>query len=173
MRGLLSNRRAGHDAARNPMIRVGPVTCADTRVEQVLLTGHRPERALLSVQRAEVRVDEPGIVARGLRGWAAMSRSRRVAPPKGLEVKTVGSRDEFVLLSWPSPSTEPVDDELTPAERDVLSLVVSGASNAAIARHRGTSVRTVANQMARLLTKLNAGSRYELIQRFGGASEKT
>ena len=30
-----------------------------------------------------------------------MNRSRRIAPPKALEVETVGGLDEFVLLSWP------------------------------------------------------------------------
>lgn len=102
-----------------------------------------------------------------------MSRSRRVEPPKGLEVKQVGSRDEFVLLSWPTPARAPPGDELlTPAEHEVLALVVTGATNAQVARARGTSVRTVANQMARLFDKLGAGSRYELIQRFGGARAK-
>lgn len=101
-----------------------------------------------------------------------MSRSRRVEPPKGLEVKQVGSLDEFVLLSWPTPRASPGDELLTPAEREVLALVVTGASNAQVARARGTSVRTVANQMARLFDKLGAGSRYELIQRFGGARAK-
>ncbi len=101
-----------------------------------------------------------------------MSRSRRVAPPKALEVETVGGLDEFVLLSWPV-ATEARLEALTRAEREVLALVVTGASNAQVARQRGTSVRTVANQMARLLQKLNAGSRYELVRRFGGGHAPT
>lgn len=100
-----------------------------------------------------------------------MSRPRSAAPPKALEVELIGSIDEFVLISWPVAKEGQVD-ALTPSERDVLSQVVLGASNAQIARRRGTSVRTVANQMSRLLEKLGAGSRYELIRRFGGASAK-
>jgi DNA-binding NarL/FixJ family response regulator len=44
----------------------------------------------------------------------------------------------------------------------VCQLLLSGASNAEIARLRRTSVRTVANQVAAILKKLGAGSRTEL-----------
>ncbi|MBX7195259.1 MAG: helix-turn-helix transcriptional regulator, partial [Sandaracinaceae bacterium] len=51
---------------------------------------------------------------------------------------------------------------LTPAEHDVLELVMRGATNAEIGRARGRAERTVANQVASLLRKLEAGSRTEL-----------
>lgn len=51
---------------------------------------------------------------------------------------------------------------LTAAEREVAALAAAGLGNAAIARCRGTSERTVANQMAAILRKLKVGSRYEL-----------
>lgn len=51
---------------------------------------------------------------------------------------------------------------LTPAERDVLSLVNLGWTNGAIAQSRGRSERTVANQVASLLRKLNTPSRRAL-----------
>jgi DNA-binding NarL/FixJ family response regulator len=43
----------------------------------------------------------------------------------------------------------------------VLELI-AGASHRAIAHARGTSVRTVANQVASILRKLNVGSRVDL-----------
>lgn len=52
--------------------------------------------------------------------------------------------------------------ELTPVEREVATLAAAGLSNAGIGRCRGTSERTVANQMASILRKLRVGSRYEL-----------
>jgi DNA-binding CsgD family transcriptional regulator len=58
-----------------------------------------------------------------------------------------------------------VDDStagLTGAERAVLELAVLGHSNVEIARRRGSSVRTVANQLASVYGKLNVGSRREL-----------
>lgn len=135
-------------------------------VEQVLLTPQWPERPLLT------RSWKDGWIARGARFAirAGMSRSR-VPPPKALEVEHVGAHGEFVLISWPVNLAAKLEP-LTPSERDVLLQVVLGATNAQIARRRGTSPRTVANQMARLLEKLEAGSRYELIRRFGGSRAK-
>ncbi|MBE2254514.1 MAG: helix-turn-helix transcriptional regulator [Myxococcus sp.] len=71
----------------------------------------------------------------------------------------------FAVVSEPGPEAAPA---LTAAERDVMALVLAGKSNAAIARHRGTSVRTVANQVASLFRKLKVGSRAELAAKVGG-----
>lgn len=60
------------------------------------------------------------------------------------------------------------EKQLSEAERFVLQLVVAGKSNAEIAEARGTSARTVANQVASLLRKLGARSRYDLIGRVSG-----
>lgn len=54
---------------------------------------------------------------------------------------------------------------LTPAEHDVLELVVRGHDNRQIALLRGSSVRTVANQVAALLRKLEVDSRCGLAAR--------
>jgi DNA-binding CsgD family transcriptional regulator len=51
---------------------------------------------------------------------------------------------------------------LTPAEREVAALAAAGLSNQAIATCTGKAVRTVANQMASILSKLHVGSRYNL-----------
>lgn len=55
---------------------------------------------------------------------------------------------------------------LTAAEREVATLVVAGLSNAAIAARRHTSVRTVANQLRTIFTKLAIGSRRQLCSRY-------
>jgi DNA-binding NarL/FixJ family response regulator len=55
---------------------------------------------------------------------------------------------------------------LTAAEQAVATLVIEGLSNAAIAAHRSTSVRTVANQLRSIYAKLNVGSRRQLCSRF-------
>jgi DNA-binding CsgD family transcriptional regulator len=54
---------------------------------------------------------------------------------------------------------------LSPAEREVAVLAVAGLSNLAIARCRGKAVRTIANQMASVLSKLRVGSRHDLAER--------
>ncbi len=67
----------------------------------------------------------------------------------------------YAVLSF---STEAgrVPDALTPAEREVLRALLSCRSNLQIARERGTSIRTVANQVQALFRKLGVGSRAEL-----------
>jgi len=54
-------------------------------------------------------------------------------------------------------------EELTSAERDVAHSVFLGLSDAAIAHARGTSARTVANQIRSIFRKLSIHSRSELI----------
>ncbi len=52
---------------------------------------------------------------------------------------------------------------LTAAERDVLELLQHGLSNAQIAQIRSRSVRTIANQVASLLSKTNSHTRRALL----------
>ena len=51
---------------------------------------------------------------------------------------------------------------LTRAELEVARSIVQGESNAAIAHSRGTSVRTVANQVASILQRLGVASRAQV-----------
>ncbi len=57
---------------------------------------------------------------------------------------------------------------LTPAEREVAELLRLGLTNAEIARRRGRSPRTVANQIASLMRKLSADSRLQVVLRMSG-----
>ena len=87
------------------------------------------------------------------------------APPATLVAYRLDiNGEEIVLFSWGS---ETADATLSPAEEDVLRLLAEGQSNQAIATARGTSVRTVANQVAGLMRKLGASSRFEIVGRLG------
>ncbi len=55
-------------------------------------------------------------------------------------------------------------ERLTSAERAIAQLVAQGCKNDEIARLRGTSPRTVANQLAALYQKLGVGSRMEMVR---------
>jgi DNA-binding CsgD family transcriptional regulator len=68
----------------------------------------------------------------------------------------------LVYISAPVASVERFA-ALTPAERSVAFLAASGATHAEIAKARGSSPRTVANQLARIYRKLGVGSRVELV----------
>ena len=95
-----------------------------------------------------------------------MSRGKRMEPPPGLTAERLD--DDIVVFSWDVAHPPP---QLTSAERAVLARVVRGESNQAIAAARKTSVRTIANQVASLLRKTGAASRFDLIRRFGGMSD--
>ena len=67
--------------------------------------------------------------------------------------------EELLVLSVPLAA--PKCSTLTKAERRVARELVRGRSNAQIAAAHGTSVRTVANQVAAILRRTGAGSRSE------------
>jgi DNA-binding NarL/FixJ family response regulator len=70
---------------------------------------------------------------------------------------------ELFLLGTPS-LADCLPDDLTRAEKDVAALVLEGMSNREIAKVRGTSVRTIANQVAAIFRKLKVTARVELSQ---------
>lgn len=72
-----------------------------------------------------------------------------------------GQRHAVIAIDEPPPP----EGALTAAELAVLALVRKGLSNAEIAAARGRSVRTVANQVASLLRKLEMSSRTEVAVR--------
>lgn len=110
-----------------------------------------------------------------------MVRSRRsrveISAPAGLSASRIaGLSGDVVLFSWDVNAAEaaPPSDaihRLSASEHEVLVKVVAGATNREIARARGVSERTIANQMASLLRKLDATSRFELIHRYAGKVE--
>ena len=69
--------------------------------------------------------------------------------------------DHYAVLSFPVRAAS-LPDSLSPCERDVLCAVVRGDSNREIAERRGTSERTVANQVQAIFRKLGVHSRCEL-----------
>jgi DNA-binding NarL/FixJ family response regulator len=74
----------------------------------------------------------------------------------------VAGHDVFVV-SLPS-LAECLPEDLTMAERDVAALLLEGLSNRAVASLRGTSVRTIANQVGAIFRKLRVNGRVELGQ---------
>jgi DNA-binding NarL/FixJ family response regulator len=61
-----------------------------------------------------------------------------------------------------------MDELLTPREREVLSLIVSGQSNGAIAGRLVISEGTVKSHVKQILRKLGAVNRSEAIARYLG-----
>jgi DNA-binding NarL/FixJ family response regulator len=71
---------------------------------------------------------------------------------------------ELRVLSLPVVAAR--ETGLSPAELSVALAIAGGASNREIARRRGTSVRTVANQVASILRRLGLDSRVQVALRF-------
>jgi DNA-binding CsgD family transcriptional regulator len=92
----------------------------------------------------------------------------QLPPPRGLRVKrTVIGGEDVLLLSFPlDPIALPPG--LTEVEREIVLEVARGASNADIARARGRSARTIANQLASIYGKLGVSGRAELVARLRG-----
>jgi DNA-binding CsgD family transcriptional regulator len=129
----------------------------------------RPMRALtrgeLDVVTDAARGLSAKLIAYG-HGISAPRVSQRLA--SAAAKLGLASRVELVrlaaLLCHPTRPTLS-DAALTAAEREVLDLVRAGFSNAEIARHRNRSVRTIANQVARLLEKSGSPTRRALVTR--------
>ena len=73
------------------------------------------------------------------------------------------SDSTLLLLSVPGSGAVRIRS-LPPAEREVAEAVLRGLSNAEIARQRGTSLKTVANQLARLFERFDVHSRAALVR---------
>lgn len=73
-----------------------------------------------------------------------------------------GMVDAAKTPAAPRPAPRPVNEILTPRERDTVRLVAQGLSNKEIARHLGVSVTTVRTHLNRVYDKLGSPSRVEL-----------
>lgn len=91
-----------------------------------------------------------------------MSNPPETPVTRRLRVWTIDPGDGVVAVVS-APARPAVSLELTRAERDIVDGIARGERNRAIARRRGTSERTVANQIAALFAKLGVVSRAELL----------
>lgn len=97
-----------------------------------------------------------------------------VAAPDDLVAWRLDAGGEaFALLEWRGPALRapPLGPALSPAEEAVALLAARGRSNREIAALRGTSARTVANQLARVFAKLGVGSRAGLCALLSASGE--
>jgi DNA-binding NarL/FixJ family response regulator len=90
---------------------------------------------------------------------------RVVAAGEALLAPSVTRRVIAEFARWPEPS-RPIArelDDLTGREREVLGLVAGGLSNSEIADHLHLSLATVKTHVGRLLAKLDARDRAQLV----------
>ena len=87
--------------------------------------------------------------------------------PGGLRTRLVEAsvQGERLLVGSHPAVDERQLERLTPAEREVADALLAGSTSAHVAEQRGTSERTVANQIASIFDKLGVASRVELAAR--------
>lgn len=102
-----------------------------------------------------------------MRGQFAALTSTLASLPVGgaAEVVRVGDVDVVV-----EPKAMPQLAGLTTIELEIARAVASGATDSEIAKQRGTSTRTVSNQLGRLYRKLGLESRAELATRLASTN---
>jgi DNA-binding CsgD family transcriptional regulator len=92
-------------------------------------------------------------------------RGRHARNIKIFDVRVAG--EDLVVISLPSGLPTKVRG-LTRAEHEVARATIAGDSTVTIARRRGRSPRTIANQLASIYRKLGVSSRAELAARLFG-----
>lgn len=97
----------------------------------------------------------------GARAWAVRAEDGGATIDGGASDDFAGA---FVIVSLPLGAGQ-WQRQLTEAERDIAQQILLGESNKRIAERRGTSARTVANQIAGIYQKLGIASRAELAAR--------
>jgi DNA-binding NarL/FixJ family response regulator len=106
-------------------------------------------------------------LARRARRLLLLRTMTQPAIPSGLRAHRIALANggEVVLFTFPISEPWRAGGPLTAAERGVVRAVLTGCTNTEIARTRGTSARTVANQIASAFRKLGVASRGQLAAR--------
>lgn len=124
----------------------------------------RVRELLASVKRKlMLRSDAPLVFLFGVSERGDAFPEPHVPPPDGMKATIEGDAPgERLILRYRCPTWR-LPQALSAAERSVVLDLLDGASRRDIALSRGTSPRTVANQMASIFRKLRVGLRVELL----------
>jgi DNA-binding NarL/FixJ family response regulator len=102
-----------------------------------------------------IKIDDPVLADRLAALLGSVAGLRLAGPDQAADVAIV-ARD------LPH-AAEPSESDLTPRERDVLTLMAEGASNKIIAKRLGISVHTAKFHVASILDKLDATGRTDAV----------
>jgi DNA-binding CsgD family transcriptional regulator len=144
----------------------------ERQVAEQVGRGHTPKEIAYALGLASSTVGNALARARSKLGVRSLTELAALFAPAGLCTRFA----EYELASEPIAvaSSALLDAErlaaLSAAEREVTLLLVQGATNREIARRRGGSERTVANQLQAIYRKLGVTSRAELAARLLGAA---
>jgi DNA-binding CsgD family transcriptional regulator len=153
-----------------------PIGPRELRILERALFGHHQKAIAIELDRASSTISEA--LRKILSGFGfdcggaklplmvlLAAHAARVGSPQRARVKLVeldGRSRQVVFVSRPD---RDLDAGLSGAEMQVARLLVEGFSYAEIAERRGTSSRTVANQLAALFRKLDVSGRTQFLRR--------
>jgi len=114
---------------------------------------------------AALRAGASGFLLKDVPPADLLTGVRQIAAGEGLLAPTVTRRLIQEFSRRPEPASMPARrlDQLTERERDVLLLIATGLSNLELAGHLHLSMATIKTHIGRLLTKLNARDRAQLV----------
>ena len=128
-------------------------------VAVLMLTMFDDDESVFAAMRA-------GALGYVLKGAAPESMIRAIAVVAGGEAIFGAGVATRALSHFSTPRADTTAfPELTPREREVLTLIASGLSNAAIASRLGLATNTVGNHISNIFAKLQVASRAEAIVR--------
>lgn len=131
------------------------------------ITRSAPDTAILVVSdrddnssvRAAMHAGARGYLTTGVEKAGIVHAIRATAAGEMIFGASIASRIPTLLTgSWPA-------DELTPREREILDLLRTGMSNAAIARQLDLAPKTIGNRLTVIFGKLGVANRAEAIAR--------
>ncbi|NML52338.1 helix-turn-helix transcriptional regulator [Streptomyces sp. R302] len=143
------------DSARNDAATFGYARWHTEQGGQIRTCPETPPRMLIFDRRIAVVPIDP---ANTRLGALCTASPGIVAPLLALFEQTW---EMAVPLGADHRAGTPASDGLSPVERSLLKLLASGMTDEAAAKRLGVSLRTVRRQMAALMERLNATSRFE------------
>ena len=136
----------------------------------LVLTMHADDDSIVTAMRAGAR----GYVLKGADRAELVRAILGVADGQAVYGAPVAKRiSEYFRTGESYRTTRTPFPDLTPRERDVLSLLADGARNSEIARHLGMSEKTVRNHVSAILTKLQVPDRTAAALKVGEELRRT
>lgn len=136
------------------------LAAAHPRSVVLVLTMYGEDEFVFAALRAGAR----GYLVKGAQQEDVLRTIRAVARGDAVFGQDAADRLLRTFSSAPVPTQTPFP-ELTEREREVLSLLADGNTNAVIGRRLGLTPKTVANHVSNILTKLQAVDRAEAVVR--------
>jgi DNA-binding NarL/FixJ family response regulator len=139
------------------------IVAASPHIGVLVVTMFEDDDSVFAAMRAGAR----GYVLKGVDGVEMLRAIRAVANGEAIFSPSIARRlmQHFAAGADAKQATSPIFAELTEREHEVLALLASGYTNAAIAQRLYLSPKTVRNHVSNIFSKLQVADRAEAIIR--------